>query len=128
MNNLITEANQESFNGQKSIKSSFLLLKGRISHAILLLFTDSEDIPYVSELEAPPAFKFWHLPPVNQTKSVKVPRRSFSRKHGIPISAKLYTVAELQLATNNFNEGNLLGEGSLGSVYRGKLPDGQVQT
>ncbi|KAI5671541.1 hypothetical protein M9H77_11905 [Catharanthus roseus] len=104
-----------SESGESSLQSLTITMAG-----------DSEDIPYVSELEAPPAFKFWHLPPVNQTKSVKVPRRSFSRKHGIPISAKLYTVAELQLATNNFNEGNLLGEGSLGSVYRGKLPDGQI--
>lgn len=45
----------------------------------------------------------------------------------IPISAKLYTVAELQLATNNFSEENLLGQGSLGFVYRAELPDGEVK-
>ncbi|KAE8689990.1 DRT111 protein [Hibiscus syriacus] len=35
-------------------------------------------------------------------------------------------VAELQLATNSFSEENLLGEGSLGPVYRAEFPDGQA--
>lgn len=53
-------------------------------------------------------------------------RRSFSKKPRIPSNVKLYTVAELQLATNSFSEENLLGEGSLGSVYKAVFPDGQV--
>jgi serine/threonine protein kinase len=36
-------------------------------------------------------------------------------------------VAELQSATNSFSEENLLGEGSLGSVYKAEFPDGQVR-
>ncbi|KAE8725796.1 DRT111 protein [Hibiscus syriacus] len=36
-----------------------------------------------------------------------------------------YTVAELQLATNSFSEENLLGEGTVGPVYKAELPDGQ---
>lgn len=37
-------------------------------------------------------------------------------------------MADLQLATNSFSEHKLLGEGSLGSVYKAEFLDGQVQT
>ncbi|XP_076892982.1 protein STRUBBELIG-RECEPTOR FAMILY 2-like [Bidens hawaiensis] len=61
------------------------------------------------------------------TRFVKVNRRrSFAKKIRAPIGAKLYTVAELELATNSFNRTNFLGEGSLGSVFRAEFPDGQV--
>ncbi|KAL5545485.1 hypothetical protein UlMin_005172 [Ulmus minor] len=53
-------------------------------------------------------------------------RRSFTRKYGFPGRAKLYTIADLQSATNSFGEANLLGEGSLGSVYRAEFPGGLI--
>ncbi|XAR53375.1 Non-specific serine/threonine protein kinase [Bertholletia excelsa] len=43
-----------------------------------------------------------------------------------PKEHKLYSYPELCLATNDFCETNLLGEGSHGSVYKGILNDGQV--
>ncbi|KAL0463760.1 UNVERIFIED_CONTAM: protein STRUBBELIG-RECEPTOR FAMILY 7 [Sesamum latifolium] len=43
-----------------------------------------------------------------------------------PINAKLYSVADLQTATNSFSVDNLIGEGTLGRVYRAQLDDGQV--
>ncbi|XAR53810.1 Non-specific serine/threonine protein kinase [Bertholletia excelsa] len=43
-----------------------------------------------------------------------------------PITAATYTVASLQTATNSFNQENLIGEGSLGRVYRGELPNGKI--
>ncbi|KAK4413014.1 protein STRUBBELIG-RECEPTOR FAMILY 2 [Sesamum alatum] len=64
------------------------------------------------------------IPPV-QTKTMKVSRRSFS-KNKMPVGIKVYTVAELQMATNSFSEDNLIGEGSLGSVYKAEFPDGQI--
>lgn len=67
------------------------------------------------------------MPPVYRGGFEKNTRRkSFTRKFGFPVKAKLYTVADLQSATNSFSEANLLGEGSLGSVYKAELPDGQV--
>uniref|UniRef100_A0A251UMW3 Putative STRUBBELIG-receptor family 2 n=1 Tax=Helianthus annuus TaxID=4232 RepID=A0A251UMW3_HELAN len=69
-----------------------------------------------------------HFRPAH-TKFVRVNRRrSFAKKTRTPIGAKLYTVAELELATNSFNRTNFLGEGSLGTVFRGDFPDGQVFT
>ncbi|KAE9593882.1 putative protein kinase RLK-Pelle-LRR-V family [Lupinus albus] len=53
-------------------------------------------------------------------------RRSFSKRGRSTGRMKVYTVVELQLATNRFNEGNLLGEGSLGPVYRAEFPDGKI--
>lgn len=41
-------------------------------------------------------------------------------------SVKMYTVASLQQYTNSFSQENLIGEGTLGSVYRAELPDGKV--
>lgn len=37
-----------------------------------------------------------------------------------------YTLAELQNATSNFATNRLLGEGSIGRVYKAKRPDGKV--
>eukprot|EP00252_Welwitschia_mirabilis_P019343 TRINITY_DN4451_c0_g2_i10.p1 TRINITY_DN4451_c0_g2~~TRINITY_DN4451_c0_g2_i10.p1 ORF type:complete len:1530 (+),score=356.29 TRINITY_DN4451_c0_g2_i10:185-4774(+) len=39
-------------------------------------------------------------------------------------SAKTFTLAELEKATDKFNPQNILGEGGFGRVYRGRLDDG----
>ncbi|XP_021283497.1 protein STRUBBELIG-RECEPTOR FAMILY 2 [Herrania umbratica] len=68
-----------------------------------------------------------HTPPGHPTSTEKASRRkSFSVKRTFATAAKVYTVAELQLATNSFSEEKVLGEGSLGSVYKAEFPDGQV--
>lgn len=115
----------------------FLLFRGTIK-SILLIASDSffalvvdcsstEDSPAVSAINSPPLIDPRHLPPLC-TKTVRVcRRRSFAKKSRIPIGVKLYSVAELQTATNSFSEENLLGEGSLGSVYKAEFPNGQVQ-
>ncbi|KAH6795900.1 hypothetical protein C2S51_036886 [Perilla frutescens var. frutescens] len=43
-----------------------------------------------------------------------------------PITATSYTVAALQTATDSFSQENLVGEGSLGRVYRADLPNGKI--
>ncbi|XP_010534354.1 PREDICTED: protein STRUBBELIG-RECEPTOR FAMILY 2-like isoform X2 [Tarenaya hassleriana] len=62
-------------------------------------------------------------PPIRIERTSR--RKSFSETCQVPAYGKQFSVAELQLATNNFSEENLLAEGPLGSVYRAKLPDGQ---
>lgn len=43
-----------------------------------------------------------------------------------PITATSYTVASLQTATNSFSQENIIGEGSLGRVYKADFPNGKV--
>ena len=43
-----------------------------------------------------------------------------------PITATPYSVATLQTATNSFSQEFLIGEGSLGRVYRAEFPNGKV--
>ncbi|KAM7271264.1 hypothetical protein ACFE04_030478 [Oxalis oulophora] len=63
------------------------------------------------------------------TRDEKQSRRSFSRppkKSRSLVTAKVYTVAELQLATNSFSKESLIGEDSFGSIYKAEFPDGQI--
>ncbi|XP_052728160.1 protein STRUBBELIG-RECEPTOR FAMILY 2-like [Vigna angularis] len=53
-------------------------------------------------------------------------RKGFSKSDRYSGRTKIYTVAELELATNCFSEANILGEGSLGPVYRAKFPDDKI--
>ncbi|CAN1326618.1 Protein STRUBBELIG-RECEPTOR FAMILY 8 [Linum perenne] len=43
-----------------------------------------------------------------------------------PMTATSYTVATLQTATNSFSQEFLIGEGSLGRVYRAEFPNGKT--
>lgn len=39
---------------------------------------------------------------------------------------QVFTYKELEMATNNFDEANMIGHGGYGAVYRGVLGDGTV--
>ncbi|KAI4329011.1 hypothetical protein L6164_021318 [Bauhinia variegata] len=43
-----------------------------------------------------------------------------------PANVKLYSIADLQIATGSFSVDQLLGEGSFGRVYRAQFDDGKV--
>lgn len=43
-----------------------------------------------------------------------------------PIKAIVYSVADLQMATDSFSMDNLVGEGTFGRVYRAEFNDGKV--
>ncbi|CAK9322883.1 unnamed protein product [Citrullus colocynthis] len=67
------------------------------------------------------------IPLLNHTRTEKVSgRKGFSKRCRLPVRTKIYTLTELQSTTNKFSQENLLGEGSLGAVYRAEFPDGQV--
>lgn len=69
-------------------------------------------------------------PPIERHKSFD--EESFSKKpiakkvNAEEIDAKLYSVAELQMATGSFSAECLIGEGSLGRAYRAQFDDGKV--
>lgn len=65
---------------------------------------------------------------MNHNNTEETFRKGFSKSDRYSGRTKIYTVAELELATNCFSEANILGEGSLGPVYRAKFPDDKVQS
>lgn len=50
-------------------------------------------------------------------------------RHGVielPRDTRRFEMEELSLATNNFSDKNLIGEGKFGEVYKGLLQDGML--
>ncbi|XP_050226728.1 protein STRUBBELIG-RECEPTOR FAMILY 2 isoform X2 [Mercurialis annua] len=83
--------------------------------------------PQLLPVKSPPSLGLDNTPTAFRTRNEKISRRkSFANKYNAPTSAKIYSVAEIQSATNNFSEENLIGEGSLGSVYKAEFPEGQI--
>ncbi|KAK1282321.1 Protein STRUBBELIG-RECEPTOR FAMILY 2 [Acorus calamus] len=102
--------------------------KDRSNGAKNSLYSLPITMPRVSKERPPDSFvtHLWH-PPLHQIKPDRTSRRkSCSEGNGILLAAKLYFASDLLAATNNFGDENLIGEGSLGRVYRAKLPDDQV--
>ncbi|XP_021893971.1 protein STRUBBELIG-RECEPTOR FAMILY 2 [Carica papaya] len=88
--------------------------------------TPPEESPQYFTTQPPPVLRQRNMLPTFPIRMEKTPRRkSFSSKKFLA-RVKFYSLSELQLSTGNFNEGNFLGEGSLGSVYRAELSDGQI--
>ncbi|KAM7476188.1 hypothetical protein LguiB_023431 [Lonicera macranthoides] len=78
-------------------------------------------------LQTSPSIGF-RPPPSNLIKSFK--DKEFGSNKGVKRSGSFhvtcYPLADLQTATANFATGRLLGEGSLGRVYKAKYADGKV--
>ncbi|XP_015885526.2 protein STRUBBELIG-RECEPTOR FAMILY 8 [Ziziphus jujuba] len=72
----------------------------------------------ITDLKPPPAEKVMGERLQGKNGSVK--------RIKSPITATSYTVASLQTATNSFNQEYLIGEGSLGRVYRAEFPNGKI--
>ncbi|KAL9233497.1 hypothetical protein vseg_008487 [Gypsophila vaccaria] len=53
-------------------------------------------------------------------------RQQMSSSDGVVEKAKIFTVSELEVATDNFNRNRILGQGGQGTVYKGMLADGKI--
>ncbi|KAL8137008.1 hypothetical protein V2J09_003009 [Rumex salicifolius] len=63
----------------------------------------------------------------NKFVPVPVPDPVIAKKAtSVPPNVKLYSIADLQMATGSFSIDNLIGEGSIGRVYRAEFDDGMV--
>ncbi|GAV86558.1 Pkinase domain-containing protein/LRRNT_2 domain-containing protein/LRR_4 domain-containing protein/LRR_6 domain-containing protein [Cephalotus follicularis] len=65
-------------------------------------------------------------PPAEKLVVERVLKNGSVNRMKSPITATAYTVASLQTATNSFSQENLIGEGSLGRVYKAEFPNGKV--
>ncbi|KAL3632843.1 hypothetical protein CASFOL_025827 [Castilleja foliolosa] len=81
------------------------------------------EAPAVLNLKPPPFDRHKSFDDDDVTIMAIVPPKKVDRG---PINAKLFSVADLQIATDSFNVENLIGEGSIGRVYRAQLDDGKV--
>ncbi|KAK9673410.1 hypothetical protein RND81_12G165800 [Saponaria officinalis] len=52
--------------------------------------------------------------------------QQMSSDEGVVETTKIFAVAELEKATDNFNESRILGQGGQGTVYKGMLMDGKI--
>ncbi|XP_004306222.1 PREDICTED: protein STRUBBELIG-RECEPTOR FAMILY 2-like [Fragaria vesca subsp. vesca] len=102
-----------------------LYIAHRIKQSIDSPMSAREESPPILTLRSPILLPR-RLPPVYHSRVEKSRKKSFSDKSRFPVRIKLYTVAELQSATNSFMEEKFLGQGSLGSVYKAEFPDGQI--
>jgi hypothetical protein len=81
--------------------------------------------PSSKTLKALASFKsFTERAAGRDSPSKSPPPSKSSRGSSIPVT--VYSVADLQTATNSFGQENLVGENSLGCVYRGIFQDDQV--
>ena len=78
-----------------------------------------------SKIKASPPVKTLKVPPAFKGEEV-VKKQAVGKVTKSSILVTAFSVADLQAATNSFSEANVLGEGSLGCVYRAEFPDGQV--
>lgn len=74
--------------------------------------------PRMTQLKQLPSEKLKADKPSGQNGSARIPR--------VPVTAAYYSVASLQTATNSFSQEYLVGEGSLGRVYRGEFSNGKI--
>jgi len=65
--------------------------------------------------------------PAENVSVERLPTKSGSVRHmKSPITSTSYTIASLQSATNSFSQEFIIGEGSLGRVYKADFPNGKV--
>ncbi|KAI3456284.1 hypothetical protein Pfo_012947 [Paulownia fortunei] len=104
--------------GGSQTRSAFL--KQGKDHSIDMTRLDDTDLsPSPLPLPLLPAERIVADP----TFTPLTPRRNASK---LVESAKFFTIASLQQYTNSFSQENLIGKGTLGTVYRAQLPDGKV--
>ena len=77
-------------------------------------------------MKASPPVKTFKAPPSFQGISGTTYPKVSVTVNKSNITATAFSVADLQAATNSFSQDNLIGEGSLGRVYRAEFPNGQV--
>ncbi|GKU98409.1 hypothetical protein SLEP1_g11418 [Rubroshorea leprosula] len=78
---------------------------------------------------------FWGY---NKWKLIKLKQKFFMQNGGLMLqqqlsnhegsaeTAKIFTVEELEKATNNFDESGIIGQGGYGTVYKGTLKNGRI--
>lgn len=65
-------------------------------------------------------------PPPTENSTFERGKSGSMKRVKSPITTSSYTVATLQTATNSFSQDNIIGEGTLGRVYKADFPNGKI--
>ncbi|XP_023742762.1 protein STRUBBELIG-RECEPTOR FAMILY 8 [Lactuca sativa] len=65
-------------------------------------------------------------PPITENSTFERGKNGSMKRVKSPLTTSSYTVATLQTATNSFSQDNIIGEGSLGRVYKADFPNGKM--
>ncbi|KAI4310680.1 hypothetical protein MLD38_035639 [Melastoma candidum] len=90
-----------------------------------LTISPARESPGIFPYLFPPARSARHAPLPLAPSTQRENRMSFSWKKTLE-SAKVYNMAEIQLATKGFSEDNLICKGSLGSLYKAEFENGKT--
>jgi serine/threonine protein kinase len=113
--------------GSQAQPLSSPVMKGKSRQSNPRSFATAGQVEEVMTMRASPVVQILKAPPSLKGISEKGQARLSSGKSpSTVIAATAFSIADLQVATNSFAQENLIGEGSLGRVYRGDFPDGQV--
>uniref|UniRef100_A0A5B7B6I7 non-specific serine/threonine protein kinase n=1 Tax=Davidia involucrata TaxID=16924 RepID=A0A5B7B6I7_DAVIN len=79
-----------------------------------------------STIKRLPSFPPLAVPKISRRKSRSARESIDTDPCFIKSSWRTFTLSDLQTATNNFSQENLIGKGGYAEVYKGCLPDGQL--
>jgi serine/threonine protein kinase len=128
----ISVSDEEKVHGQGGSQAQPLsspLMKGKSRQSNPRSFATAGQVEEVMTMRASPVVQILKAPPSLKGISERGQAGLSSGKSpSTVIAATAFSIADLQMATNSFAQENLIGEGSLGRVYRGDFPDGQVRS
>ncbi|KAL8197917.1 hypothetical protein R6Q57_030075 [Mikania cordata] len=108
----------------------FCLLKGkktkdttRTSTAIPPIIGEKVNTEIQEQRTKPIASIVELKPPPTETSAFDSGKSGSTKRVKSPVTTSSYTVATLQTATNSFSQDNIIGEGSLGRVYKAEFPN-----
>ncbi|KAL8483008.1 hypothetical protein ACS0TY_025892 [Phlomoides rotata] len=93
---------------------------------------DEEDVAiHLGDILIHPAESHESLPPLAYFSDVNLVNESFAAEEDPVLKVHLgqfkrFSLEELQVATDNFSNKNILGRGSFGKIYKGRLTDGSL--
>ncbi|KAJ0891025.1 putative protein kinase RLK-Pelle-LRR-V family [Helianthus annuus] len=117
---------------RKSRKSSHTDIEKMEDQPFASLASQPQELKSVQAFEIPPAINL-KPPPMERHKSFNDDDDDVSAKPVVPKKTSIaptnvisYSIPDLQIATDSFSADNLIGEGSIGRVFRAQFEDGKV--
>ncbi|KAG5525981.1 hypothetical protein RHGRI_032315 [Rhododendron griersonianum] len=111
------DATKGGESSQEGIPHPHCILGSNLSHRIATIPENSKLLRPKSNFQSPPAAP---PPPVSQTPPSTSPAEDYL------VQLKRFSLRELQVATDNFSNRNILGRDGFGKVYKGRLADGSL--